>query len=198
MHLKIALATAALLTVGLSASSRVKVRSGDLSALKGVTEFNVRYDYSNMTVTTKNKHEQDFIQDKKEDLNKKEAGKGDKWAADWVTDRQNRFEPQFKEEFEKQSELKLVQNPSAKYTMIVHTMHTETGFNIGIQRRNAYIDGEVTIVETANPSNVVAVISADNMPGRDVFGYDFDTGERLKESYAKMGKEVGKLIAKKL
>ena len=188
-----------LAAAALSASAmKVKLKQGSLKDLKGVTEFNVRYDYSNMTVTTKDLNEAEFVKDKTADLNEKERGKGDTWAKAWISDRQSRFEPQYKEEFEKQSDLKLVSNPSAKYTMVVHTIHTETGYNIGISSRPAYIDAEISIVETANPSNVLAVITVDNSPGRMAFGMDFDTGERLKEAYAKAGKEVGKLVSKKM
>lgn len=199
MRLQTTILSVALAVTTLSASAmKVKVKQGDLKVLKGTTEFNIQYDYSNMTVTTKNLEEGAFVKEKKADLNDKESGRGEKWATSWITDRQSRFEPQYKEEFEKQSDLKLVNNASVKYTMILHTTHTETGFNIGITSRPAYIDAEVRIVETANPSNVVAVIMVDNSPGRMAFGMDFDTGERLKEAYAKAGKEVGKLVSKKM
>ena len=151
-----------------------------------------------MTVTTKNWDEDEFIKDKQSELNKKESGKGDTWAKSWVSDRQSRFEPQFKEEFEKQSDAKLNTNPSAKYTLVMRTVHTETGYHIGISSRPAFIDAEVKIVETANPSNVIAVIAVNDAPGRMAFGMDFDTGVRLSEAYAKAGKEVGKLVGKKL
>lgn len=173
-----------------------KVIEGDLSALKGATEFNIQYDYSNMTVTTKNKPEDEFIADKREDLNKKDAGKGDQWAASWVADRDKRFAVQFKEEFEKQSDMKLV-NSGAKYTLIFHTTHTETGFNVGVMRRNAYIDGVATIVDASNPGKVIARIKIDDCAGRTFGGYDFDTGTRLQESYAVAGKKLGKYIKKK-
>lgn len=199
MRLQTTILSVALAATTLSASAmKVKVKQGDLKSLKGTTEFNIQYDYSNMTVTNKDIDEESFIKDKKSDLNDKEKGRGDKWATSWVSDRKSRFEPQYKEEFEKQSDLKLVSNPSAKYTMIMHTTHTETGYNIGISSRPAYIDAEIRIVESANPSNVIAVITVDNSPGRMAFGMDFDTGERLKEAYAKAGKEVGKLISKKM
>jgi hypothetical protein len=199
MRLQTTILTVAFAATSLSASAmKVKVKQGDLKALKGTTEFNIQYDYSAMTVTTKNDDEESFVKEKKAALNEKESGRGNTWAKAWVSDRKSRFEPQYKEEFEKQSSIKLTENPSAKYTMIMHTTHTETGYNIGISSRPAFIDAEVKIVETANPSNVIAVIMVDNSPGRMAFGMDFDTGERLKEAYAKAGKEVGKLIDKKL
>lgn len=179
-------------------AQRIKLKEGNLAAVKGTTEFNVRYDYSNMTVTTKNKPEAEFIENKKKDYNEKEAGKGDKWAESWVADREKRYAVQFKEEFEKQSNMKIGEMPDAKYTLVFHTTHTETGFNIGITRRNAYIDGELMIVETANPDKVIAKITIDDAAGQTFGGYDFDTGVRLQEAYAKAGKELGKFLRKKL
>lgn len=179
-------------------AAKVKLKSGSLDALKGTKEMNVQYDYSNMTVTTKNKPEAEFIEDKKADYNKKEAGKGDKWAESWIADRDKRYKVQFKEEFDKQSGVTLKENSDAKYTIIFHTTHTETGYNIGVSRRNAYIDGEATIVETANPSNVIAVITVEDAQGGTFGGYDFDSGTRLQESYAVAGKTIGKFIKKKL
>lgn len=186
------------LAASVATAQKIKLKDGKLDALKGTTEFNVKYDYSNMTVTTKNKPEAEFITTKREDLNKKEPGTGDKWAESWVADREKRFAVQFKEEFEKQSDMKIGDNLEAKYTLVFHTTHTETGYNIGISRRNAYIDGELLVVETTNPDNVIARISIDNAPGQTVGGYDFDTGVRLQESYAKAGKELGKFLRKKL
>ena len=193
------LLTAALAVGSFSAEAqKIKLKEGDLSGLKGTKEFNIRYDYSSMTVTTKKKPEAEFIAEKKEDYNKKEAGKEDKWAESWVADREKRYAVQFKEEFEKQSDMKISENPDAKYTLIFHTTHTETGYNIGISRRNAYIDGELLVVETANPDKVIARISIDDAAGQTFGGYDFDTGVRLQESYAKAGKELGKFLRKKL
>jgi len=45
---------------------------------------------------------------------------------------------------------------------------------------------------------VIAKISIDDVAGQTFGGYDFDTGVRLQESYAKAGKELGKFLRKKL
>lgn len=179
-------------------AQKLKLREGSLDNLKGTTQFNVRYDYSDMTVTTKDVPEAQFISEKRAAYNKDEAGRGDKWAAAWVADRKARFEGQFDEQFEKQSGATLGDFPQAKYTIVFHTTHTETGYNIGISRRNAYIDGEILVVETANPSNVIARLTIDNAPGQTFGGYDFDTGTRLQECYAVAGKRFGKMLKKKL
>ncbi|MBS1588476.1 MAG: hypothetical protein JST52_02570 [Bacteroidetes bacterium] len=194
--LKIALALAALLASSSAMAQRIKMKEGNLDMLKGVKKMNIKYDYSNMTCTTKDIPEAEFIANKKEEYNKKETGKGDHWAEGWVADRENRYAPKFREMFEKQSDITLDPSGNEKYTLIFHTTHTETGYNIGISRRNAYIDAEALVVESANPDKVLARITMDDIPGSSFGGYDFDTGARLSESYEKAGKSLGKYISK--
>ncbi|MCG7859329.1 hypothetical protein MD537_20295, partial [Flavihumibacter sediminis] len=86
--------------------------------------------------------------------------------------------------------------PAAKYTMIVKTVSTEPGYNIGITRGNANIYLEVTIVETANRSKEVARIKVDKALGRTFGGFDFDTGLRIGEAYADAGKALGAYVKK--
>jgi hypothetical protein len=172
-------------------AQKIKVTEGSLDALEGVKEYNIEFTYQNMAVG-KFKTEAEYIDKKKAEYNKKEAGKGDKWAEAWVDDRASRFEPKFIEKFEEYSGAKA--KGSAKYTLIFNTSFTEPGFNIGITQKNASINGEVTIVETANKSKVVAKITIEKVPGRTGSGYDFDTGERISESYEKAGKEIGKKL----
>lgn len=172
-------------------AQKIKTREGDVKILKDVTEINVEFTYDHMSVG-KFKDEADYIAKKKEEYNKKEAGRGDKWEKAWIDDRENTFEPKFIELFTDHSGMKI--NDKAKYTLIFHTTSTEPGFNVGVMRKNAYIDAEVLIVETANRNNVIAKITVDNAPGRDWGGYDFDTGYRISEAYAKAGKSLGKYI----
>jgi hypothetical protein len=115
-----------------------------------------------------------------------------------VADRREKFEPEFKEQFDKQSGAEVGHFPDEKYTLIFKTTHTETGYNIGISRRPAYIDGELWVVETANPDRIIARLSVDDCPGRTFGGFDYATGDRLKESYAVAGKGVGKFFRKKI
>ncbi len=132
----------------------------------------------------------------KEALNKKESGRGDKWEKDWYSDRNRRFEPRFEEEFNKYCEIKAGNYPTEKYTMTFRTVFTEPGFNIGITRKNAYIDGEVIIVETANPDKIIVKMEISNCPGRTFMGNDYDTGERIQEAYAMAGKGLAKYFSK--
>jgi len=80
--------------------------------------------------------------------------------------------------------------------LIVHTTRTEPGFNIGVMKKNAEGDFELSIVETANPSKVLSQGVLKNVPGSQFAGYDYDVSSRVKESYAKAGKMIGKSLAK--
>ena len=82
----------------------------------------------------------------------------------------------------------------AKYTLIFKTTFPAPGFNIYITRKNAKINGEAWIVETANRDKVVAKLNLEGAPGRTFGGGDFDTGTRISEAYAAAGKALGKQI----
>jgi hypothetical protein len=190
----------AILLVAITVSGyaqKLKLVEGDLAPLKGQTTIKIEFTYDGLVIGNKNKPEAEYVGKKKEEYNKKEAGKGDKWATDWVEDRPNRYEPKFRELFAKESEMSTTDD-NAKYTLIFKTVNIEPGYNIGISRQNAYIDAEAVIVETADKNKVIAKITILNSPGGTFGGYDFDSGTRIAEAYAKAGKEIGYMIHKKI
>lgn len=174
-----------------ASAQKIKIISGTLAPLKSENSINIEFAYTDMKVGKFNS-EQEYINKKTEEYNKAETGKGDRWAEGWIADRKNRYETKFTELFGDNSKMKIDAN--APYTLILHTTFTEPGFNVGVWRKNAYIDAVATIVETKNRNNVIAKLSIDNAPGRDVIGADFDTGWRISEAYAKAGKSLGKYI----
>jgi hypothetical protein len=177
-------------------SAQAKLVSGKIGALKSESAIRIEFSYDNMSIGDGKKSEADYIKEKKESYNQKEAGRGDKWAAAWIDDRENRFEPKFITLFEKYSKLKT--SNDAKYTMIVHTTRTEPGWNVAAPiRKSARIDADVLIVETANKNNIIAKIEVKDSPGSGGMGMDYDTGLRIQEAYAKAGKEVGRILEKR-
>lgn len=173
----------------------VKLVEGDLKALKGEKTIKIDFSYENMTVGDKELKESEYIKDKKAEYDQKEPGRGEKWEQAWIGDREKRFEPKFILLFEKHSKMKAA--PDSKYTLIFHTTRTEPGWLVtGMIRKNARIDAQVYIVETANPKNIIARLTVTNAPGSGAMGYDYDTGLRIQEAYAKSGKEVGKVVAR--
>lgn len=187
---------AALLLAG-TANAQKWSEGKDLSYLKGEKELLLKFNYDGMTAGKK-KAEADYIAEKTEEYNKKEAGKGDKWAKSWQENKTGIYEPEFITLFNKVSgDLNAdINRTNAKYTMIVHVLRLEPGWNIGISKAPAQGDFEITIVETANPSVVKSRGMMRGVPGSQYMGYDFDVASRLKECYAKAGKDLGKKLGK--
>lgn len=174
-------------------AQKIKLREGSISVLQGQPSVSVEFIYDGMSVGSYS-DEQEYIKKKTDDYNKKEPGTGDRFAKAWVGDRKTRLEPKFRELFEEHS--KMLIKPNSKYTLIFKTTSTEPGYNIYISRKNAEIDAEVTLVETANRGTIIATIMVYNAPGRTFGGYDYDTGSRLAEAYAAAGKRLGMFIEK--
>ena len=172
-------------------AQKVKVTSGNPDILKPETTVNIEFVYENMSVG-KYKTEKEYVAAKTEEYNKKEPGKGDSWAKSWESDKKGRYEPKFIELFTLNSGMTVKKD--AKYTIIIRIVSIEPGYNVGISRKNAEIDVEVSIVETANRDNKACVITVNNIPGGAPFGYDFDAGLRISEGYANAGKKLAKYL----
>lgn len=180
-------------------AQKIKVLAGDVTAFKGKEVVNIEYDYSKMSVG-KFKNEEDYIEKKVKEYNEKEAGKGDKWAQAWVDDRGNRFEPKFEELFNKYASGKtggvaLEKHGDNEYTLTFKTTFTEPGFNIGMMKKPASINGELILTDS-NGKELVKM-AAYGCPGSQFGGFDFDTGTRIAESYAKCAKSLASYIVKK-
>jgi hypothetical protein len=184
----------ALLSIAtISNAQKIKIVDGDPSILKDQTSIAFKFTYDNMAIG-KFENGQDYIDKKTAEYNAKQAGKGDRWAKEWVTNRAARYEPKFIDLFLKYSLMS--EKDDAKYTIIFHTSFTEAGYNVYISRHNAEINGEAMIVETAHPDKVLATISVEKAPGRTYGGDDYDSGTRIAESYADAAKYLAKFIIK--
>jgi hypothetical protein len=183
----------ALISVSASAQ-KIKLIEGDLSRLAGETSLMAKFTYDNMGVGKFDK-ESDYIAKKTEEYNKKEPGRGDNWAKNWVGDRDRDYEPKFIDLFEKETGMTVSRTKPAKYTLVFKTNFTEPGYNVYVTRKNATINAEAWIVETAS-QKVIAKISVEKVPGRTFGGNDYDTGIRITECYADAGKHLGKFIKK--
>ncbi|MBN2523065.1 MAG: hypothetical protein JXB24_07300 [Bacteroidales bacterium] len=183
----------ALLFASSAYGQKIKVTSGQLSTLKGIKALKIEYDYSDLAVG-KFDNEEDYINKRVTEMNDKEPGTGDSWKIKWFDDRTYRFEPKFEELFSKYAEsIESGQKVNAEIIMNVHTIFIEPGYNVGISRMPASINLDVTFIKG---DEELAVISITKSPGSDAMGYDFDTGYRISEAYAKAGKSLAKYLDK--
>ncbi len=179
-------------------AQKLKVTKGSFAKLKGQKNVKILFEYN--TAVGKFKKEADYLKKKTKEYNEKEEGKGDKWAKAWVADRKARFEPKFKELFNEHidGKFKLTQGTQeTEYTVIFRTTFTEPGFNIGIMKKDAFISGEFVLVKSDDLEKELGKMTIENSPGRSFAGFDYETGTRIQEAYAKGGKEIAKYLVKK-
>ena len=176
-------------------ANAIKVRvTGDLSVLNTVKTATFRFTYDNMIVGKMT--ESDYLSKKVEEYNKKKEGRGDDYKRMWENDKKNIYPQEFLILMEKGCTLRGDSLPDNKYTVLVNTTFFEPGFNVHVARKNAEISVDIKVVETANPSNVVAEVVILNSPGRTFMGDDYSVSSRVSEAYAKAGKEFAKQIKK--
>ncbi len=177
---------------------KLKVQEGDLKNLKDIKAYTMEFDYTDVQIP-KFDNEADFLKDKMDKREEKEAGDGERFKKSWFDDRPNRYHPKFIESFNKRfddSEVQ-VQEEAADYTMKVHTTKIYPGYNVGIVRHNAEIDATITVFETGNESNVLFSGSYKDAQGSGAFGNDYNSGYRISECYAKLAKTFAKDLEKK-
>ncbi len=197
------LIAAIVISFGLPAMGQKIKHEGDFDVLKNKSVF-VEFDYSDMSVG-KFEKEEDYVVERIAKLNEKEPGTGDKWHKSWIADRKKRFEPKFLELLgSRVGDVSFQTDPEgADFVAIVHTTFTEPGFNVGVARKNSRINLEITFVDAADRENEIGKIFMEKVPGKSpgsfwTGGFDFDTGYRIQEAYAKAGKELEKYLRKKI
>ncbi len=174
-------------------AQEVDLTKGDLSILKGETSVNFEFTYEKMAVGDFSK-EADYIKKRVEELNTKEPGTGDKWVIEWEEQKKNYFGDKFMLGFFKTYEMKY--DKSAKYTLIFNTKAMEPGYSIGISKRNAGVDGTITLIETGKPEKKLAVLYVERKAETMWRGAAFDAKSRIGDAYFVDGLAVGKFFKK--
>ena len=181
-------------------SQKMKVKEGDIKNLKDITAYNLIFDYSDLSIH-KYDSEEAFLKDKAAKREEKEKGLGEKFKKTWFSDREEFYHPKFIESFNKRFDekrmVKVSKGEDAKYVMKIHTTKMYAGYNVGIVRHNAEIDAEVIIYEKGNPSNILLQGTYKDVQGNGAMGYDFNSGYRISECYAKLAKNIALFILKK-
>jgi hypothetical protein len=156
----------------------------------------VQYDYSEFGVG-KYKTEAEYVKYKMDAAEKETPGGGERWKQGWEGARKSRYEPKFEELINKglvKKGIVVKPAPDAKYVLTVKTTFVEPGFNVGVMRKNAAVSFEYLLTEMANPGNVIAKMTQEEVPGGQFGGNDYDMGSRIAESYAKGGKMLAAFL----
>ncbi|MGJ8547961.1 hypothetical protein [Winogradskyella wichelsiae] len=182
-------------------AQKMKVTEGDFDFIKGQSEINVEFDYSNLTLLKDELTNDEYVKAHSEDLEKKGKGKGKAWKKSWEASKDLIYAPKFlelmnRDLYEDEGVSFEEGLTKAKYTLIVEVIWIYPGWNAAVMRQPAKLTTVLKFVETANRENVVLKITSENAPGNR-FGGTFSNEDRIGEGFAKTGKSLSKLIMKK-
>ncbi|MEW5674684.1 hypothetical protein ABGT15_00030 [Flavobacterium enshiense] len=187
---------ALLLLSGVMIAQNKRILSGDFKNLKGITGFNLVFDYTNLKVD-KFETEEAFLEDK---MKKREAkGTAEDFKKSWFLDREERYEPKFIESFNKRFDGKIKADKnlsSAKYTAKIQTLWIYPGYNVGVVRQPSKLNAIIKIFEIENPDNVILSVGYEKVLGDGAAGFDYNSGYRISEAYAKLAKEFAREMKK--
>lgn len=182
----------------MSFGQTLTIISGNLGFLKGQTEVNVERNYGSPLFQADNFSETEYLERRhKETVAKKGEAAWKTWIDTWEQHVETIWTEKFVEGLNKSKKIKFAQNIEAKYTLIIRPTWMYAGWS-GFVTQPGKLSAEITIVETANPSNVLVTMKGDKIEGvGSKVDYGMEYG-RLSAAYEKTGKEIGKEIKKAL
>lgn len=170
-------------------SQRFDIQAGDLKNLKGISEYNVTFDYNDIKVHGFDTEEA-FLREKMK--KREEKGRDEEFKAEWFESRSRLYEPAFINYFNKsfkKGEIKAGVFPEAKYTMHVKTLWVYPGYNAGTAIEPAKITALITVKETLNPDNVLVAILFEKSIGLE-HELGNTLGDRISWAYEKLAKNL--------
>jgi hypothetical protein len=171
--------------------SQMKVHMGEFKNLKGISHFNVTFDYTNLQVHGFDS-EQAYLEEKMQKREEKE-GEAEKFLETWYTDRKNKYEPKFIEYFNKQfreGELSVSRDSTKQYTMHLKTTWIYPGYNVVAGKEPAKISATISVFETANPARILFEVDFIKSIGLEPGTFDFDQGYRIAGAYEKLARNM--------
>lgn len=184
-----------LLSSSLLYSQKDNVTKGNWSDLKGITEYTLVFDYSDLEIP-KYDSEEEFLEDKMAKRDEKEPGTGEAFKESWFSDRENFYEPRFIETFNERYNDGAVKVDrdlgSAEYTMKIHTTMMYPGYNVGVSRSNSKIEVTLSVYKNDSPDNVIFSVDYTKIEGAGSGGYDFNSGQRIADAYIIFARDLVK------
>lgn len=149
-----------IITIGslhLAHAQKIKWDTGNLKVLKGQTSLSTEVIYENLKISDMN--EKDFLDEKRKKLNDKKAGTGDTYCTKWEEAKTTKYITKLNEYIGKSSKNKVsasTENANAKYKLILKPNNINVGKGNALGSKPALVDFDITIVDNANPSSIVA------------------------------------------
>lgn len=181
-------------------SQKIENQEGDFKFLKGASKVEVKFDYSNLKLLKVNFTEEEYIADRKKQLNGKQNGVGDNWEAKWRDSRLGMWQPMFLKLLTSiatnKTNIQFVTDDStSEYMMLVDVLWIYPGWDAFMVKQKAKVTSRISIFKRSDMNTPSVTLDAIEAPG-DQFFNNFDDGLRVGEGFAKTAKTLGKMIAK--
>lgn len=181
---------------------KMKVVSGNLNILKDQTEVNAELKFENVLLMKENITEAQYLENRKKQVleNPKrgeEAWK--KWIEEWERYKKEEYIDYFVKGLNKSyKNISFKKDSPAKYTLLLNTKWVFPGWHAGLTAMTAEISGTIKLVETNNPSVVLAEVELnkfDKFVNNKEFVMEYG---RIAAGYESTGRYLGKQIKKSL
>ncbi len=184
-------------------AQEITIVSGNYKNLKTISEYNLVFAYSDLTVTDF-ESEEAYLQ--KTMLEKEQAKPGNArvFREEWFSDRAYRYEPRYIQAFNeyfKKGEVKVIKDrPDLPYTMKVHTTEIYPGYNNGFTRKSGNLEVTISVYKTKNAKDILFSAKITDVECNyagdkaTLEDFDFHQGERIAYGYW----NLAKFFAKKL
>ena len=171
-----------------------KILSGDLKFLKGQKSINVVFDYTNFKIEKDT--EVEYLTKEVADMNKKDAGSGDKFREEWEKDKQARFIDAFNKDMKEKLDIP-INDAKAKYTVIISNINLiNKGWGNKFSGGNpATMQIDFKFVETDNQTVVACVAREERAQYMSFTG---TLAQKIQGCLEYGGEQLGKLIRKKI
>ena len=194
----------------ISFSQKLKVLEGDFKNLKGVKEYNLVFDYSNLKVAGY-RTEEGFLKEIVNVKEKNELGLGMRFKNSWFSNRANIYEPSFIKSFNeyfKKGEVKIskdLNNP--EYTIKVQITNMYIGYYVDVYIKETKMDAIITVYKSNSPSDFLLLSEVNGIIGKyggnkklfpdietPLKGFEYYSGERIEQVYWLFGKYFAKRL----
>jgi hypothetical protein len=180
---------------------KMKIVAGNLNVLKDQTEVNVEVEFENVLFMKENITEAQYLENRKKqvlDNPKRGQTAWNEWIGEW-----GKYKNEYADYFAKglnktYKNISFKKDPSAKYTLLVETNWIFPGWHAGLTAMTAEITGKIKLIETNNPSTVLAEVELkkfDKFVQNEEFVMEYG---RIAAAYESVGRYLGKEIKKSL
>lgn len=186
---------------------RGEILEGDFTNLKGISVYNLIFDYSNVSVPHYDTEEA-FLSSIVEEYESLEEGKGEQFKKDWFSNREKYYEPEFMNRFNyylKKGEIKVGMNldkvdytnlEKVDYFMEVQMVHLYTDYANKDLRANSEISANISFYNINEPENILLKVQYFEINAET--SKSTNQASKVSKSYGQLGKLLALDIRKSL